>query len=92
MEGSCSRRFYKNKLFESRYFYSNFIHSQIAIFVTNNGTQISIPLSIAPFDRKEQWTVQGRIAPSYPDGEKYTPTIKPSKPHIRYKPTTCCLP
>ena len=39
-------------------------------FVTNNGTQISIPLSIAPFDRKEQWTVQGRIAPSYPDGEK----------------------
>ena len=32
MEGSCSRRFYKNKLFESRYFYSNFIHSQIAIF------------------------------------------------------------
>lgn len=61
-------------------------------FVTNNGTQISIPLSIAPFDRKEQWTVQGRIAPSYPDGEKYMPTIKPSKPHIRYKPTTCCLP
>ena len=58
-------------------------------FVTNNGTQISIPLSIAPFDRKEQWTVQGRIAPSYPDGEK---VYADNQALERYKPTTCCLP
>ena len=38
-------------------------------FVTGNNTPVPVPLVIAPFDREEQWTVPGRVAPPYPDGE-----------------------
>ncbi len=39
-------------------------------FVTGNDQPITVPLTIAPFSREEQWVAPNKVMPPYPDGEK----------------------